>query len=71
MGGAEVEVCLYIPLGNWLATFSFLLGCHARASLTKNIWLPKGAVESNSSFSSALQTSPSASITRTMYTQKP
>ena len=50
MGGAEVDVCPHIPLGSWLATFSLLLGCHSRVSLTKNIWLPKPTAESNSSF---------------------
>ena len=29
-GGAEVDLCHHIPLGNWLASF-----CHARVSLTK------------------------------------
>ena len=49
MGGAEVDVCPYIPLDNWLATFSFLLGRHARVSLTENIPASVGLFVNNKS----------------------
>ena len=39
-GGAEVDVCHHIPIGNWLACFS-LLRMSCKSVIDRNIWLLK------------------------------
>ena len=41
-GGAEVDVCHHIPIGNWLASFS-LLRMSRKSVIDRNIWLLKWA----------------------------
>ena len=41
-GGAEVDVCHHIPIGNWLACFS-LLRMSRKSVIDRNIWLLKWA----------------------------